>query len=536
MTAIQRRIRSLFNTGGASRPLPVRAGLAFALLQAAAVFQPAVALSTNDFFGIRVTDSLTGRGVPLVELTTVNQLKFVTDSGGWVAFYEPGLMGERVFFSIKSHGYEFAKDGFGSVGRAVEVRRGGRVTLPITRRNIAERLYRVTGEGIYRDSILLGEPAPVREPLGSGKVAGQDSVFGEVYKNKIYWFWGDTSKMSYPLGHFWMACATSELPGNGGLAPELGVDLSYLVDKDGFSRPVARLGMEHGLIWADGFMVLKDPTGQERLVCHYAHMESLHKTLGHGLAVFNDEKQEFERTATLEMDDLWCFPAQAHPIRTRIAQDEYILTGGVFPNVRVRARWEDYHTPRAYEAFTCLEPGEARDDNGQDAVTRAPDGQPVYSWKRGAKPITPAIEQKLIKANRLKPEEAHFLPVDVDSGKAVVMHRGSVRWNPYRKRWVLLAGQIGGTSQLGEIWYAEAYAPTGPWRRAKKVVSHDRYSFYNPVHHPFFDEEGGRWIYFEGTYTSTFSGNDSSTPRYEYNQVMYRLDLDHPKLKELHGQ
>ena len=43
-----------------------------------------------------------------------------------------------------------------------------------------------------------------------------------------------------------------------------------------------------------------------------------------------------------------------------------------------------------------------------------------------------------------------------------------------------------------------------------------------------FDQDGGRIMYFEGTYTTTFSGNDDPTPRYDYNQVMYRLDLaDH---------
>ena len=67
----------------------------------------------------------------------------------------------------------------------------------------------------------------------------------------------------------------------------------------------------------------------------------------------------------------------------------------------------------------------------------------------------------------------------------------------------------------------------------KTVVTHDRYSFYNPAHHPFFDQKGGRIIYFEGTYTAEFSGNDSPTPRYDYNQVMYRLDLGDPRLKDL---
>src|SRR4051812_3156207 len=38
---------------------------------------------------IRVIDSATGRGVPLVELETVNGVKFVTDNAGRVAFQEP---------------------------------------------------------------------------------------------------------------------------------------------------------------------------------------------------------------------------------------------------------------------------------------------------------------------------------------------------------------------------------------------------------------------------------------------------------------
>ena len=37
-------------------------------------------------------------------------------------------------------------------------------------------------------------------------------------------------------------------------------------------------------------------------------------------------------------------------------------------------------------------------------------------------------------------------------------------------------------------------------------------------------------IYFEGTYASTFSGNPVRTPLYDYNQIMYRLDLDDPRL------
>nr|WP_161501127.1 hypothetical protein [Rhodopirellula sp. SM50] len=40
-----------------------------------------------------------------------------------------------------------------------------------------------------------------------------------------------------------------------------------------------------------------------------------------------------------------------------------------------------------------------------------------------------------------------------------------------------------------------------------------------------FAKDDGRVIFFEGTYTTTFSGNDVPTPRYDYNQMMYKLDL-----------
>ena len=44
-----------------------------------------------------------------MELQTTNNIRHYTDSHGVVAFHEPGLMNRRVFFAVKSHGYEFPK-------------------------------------------------------------------------------------------------------------------------------------------------------------------------------------------------------------------------------------------------------------------------------------------------------------------------------------------------------------------------------------------------------------------------------------------
>ena len=35
---------------------------------------------------------------------------------------------------------------------------------------------------------------------------------------------------------------------------------------------------------------------------------------------------------------------------------------------------------------------------------------------------------------------------------------------------------------------------------------------------------------FEGTYTAEFTNRAQKTPRYDYNQILYRLDLNDPAL------
>lgn len=70
-------------------------------------------------------------------------------------------------------------------------------------------------------------------------------------------------------------------------------------------------------------------------------------------------------------------------------------------------------------------------------------------------------------------------------GKTVSPHAGAIAWNAWRRRWVtVFVEQYGKPSYLGEVWYAEANSPTGPWGKAVKILSHENYSFYNPTIHP----------------------------------------------------
>ncbi len=484
-----------------------------------------LAVAEADYFSIRVIDEQTGCGVPLVELRTVHNVRYYTDSAGRVAFHEPGLMDQEVFFFVRSHGYEYPADGFGIRGARLKVSPGGEATLKVKRLNIAERLYRVTGGGIYRDSVLLGRPVPIEHPVLNGLVLGQDSVFTIVYADRLYWFWGDTGWPRYPLGNFQMSGATSRLPDDGGLDPTVGVDLTYFVDERGFSRGMAPMPGE-GPTWGDAFVTLRDEHGRQRMHGAYAKIRpGTMETHDRGLMTFSDEKQQFEKVASLPMDAP-IYPA-AHAAKLTMDGVEYVYFATPYPLTRVRAKPSDYCNLAAYETFTCLKPGSRRDDL---EVDRSEDGAVRYGWKHDTPAVTPSVQDQSIKAGGLKPDEALLQLQDADSGKPVLAHAGSVYWNSLRRRWVMITCEQFGRSLLGEIWYAEADTLPGPWVYARKIVTHDQYSFYNPKQHPMFDQDNGRIIFFEGTYTHTFSGNPDQTPRYDYNQIMYRLDLSDPRL------
>ena len=192
--------------------------------------------------------------------------------------------------------------------------------------------------------------------------------------------------------------------------------------------------------------------------------------------------------------------------------------------MRVLAKLSDIVDPAAYESFTCA---------NQNGPEFAEDGTPKWRWQRDLPPTDSATERRWLKEGKLKPEQLRFYPVNaVDPTERVELHTGTVRWNPWRKRWIMIACQIRGkSSHLGEVWYSEAKQPTGPFIKAVKIVTHDRQTFYNICHHAFLDRDNGKIIHFEGTYTSDFSGNPEKTPRYNYNQILYRLDLSAKELR-----
>ncbi|MCZ2340330.1 MAG: hypothetical protein LC104_00875 [Bacteroidales bacterium] len=484
---------------------------------------------------IRVRDADTGRGVPLVELETTHGLTFVTDNAGRVAFHEPGLLGQTLFLTVRSHGYTVKKDGFGFAGVRVTPRVGQIAEIRITRTNLAERLGRLTGEGLLRDSILLGYDVPKFVASHVGKVAGQDSVQAVAYRGKTRWFWGDTQRLAYPLGLFRMAGATTPLfdPHDPQSDPAHGIALEYFTDpKTGFARAMMPLPERpEGVVWAGSLAVVPDEEGQDCLVAHYSRRRGLEGELEQGIAVYDDQKDILVSKKQLPLEETWRRPA-GHPIPYTEAGKRWLLFGSPTPNVRVPATLTAVLDPNQYEAWTCQKPGS---DPKAPEILLGADGAPQWRWQKELPPTTSEREHNWIKARTLSPRHARFCPTHVaDAQEQIRLHSGTVRWNAYRKRWILVAGQFGGKkSFLGEVWYAEADHPTGPFSQAVQILTHDRQTFYNVCHHDFLDRDGGRIIHFEGTYTNDFSGNPLKTPRYNYNQMLYRLDLNTPALRVL---
>ena len=156
--------------------------------------------------------------------------------------------------------------------------------VTINRQQLAERLYRVTGKGIYQDTVLLNQTAPIQNPLLNANVKGQDSVQTAIYGGQLHWFWGDTL-YDVGFGNFRTSGATSQLPGQGGLDPSVGVDLNYYVDASGSSKEMMPLA-QPGPVWIDGLFTVNDNSGREQMLTHYSRRDpnnALGAQVEHGL-------------------------------------------------------------------------------------------------------------------------------------------------------------------------------------------------------------------------------------------------------------
>ncbi len=423
---------------------------------------------------LKIVDESNGWPVPLVELRTTHQMRFVSDNAGIIAFDLPELMNTETWFHLIGHGYSVPKDGFGFSGVRITPRAGTTITIKVQRQLPAKRLGRITGGGIFAESQKLGLESDWQE---SG-ILGCDSVQNVIHDGKLFWSWGDTTLAGYPLGLFHMTGATTELQPLNSLEPPVRLQFDYFKDDKGKPRMIAQMPGD-GPTWLGGYASLPDQTGQHRLVATYMKIKPPLEAYECGLCVWNEHKRVFEKSRVV-----WTKSAHSptpiasplgHPVKwIDDSGKPWMLFSDPFPSLKCPADFESWSDPQTWQD---LEP------------------QATVRILRSEETVTP--------------------------------HRGAIAWNAYRKKWISIFTQMGGkTSFLGELWYAEADAPTGPWNDAVHVVTHSNYSFYNPQLHPEFTEPNSPVLLFEATYTKEFSGSTEATPRHDYNQVLYRLDLN----------
>lgn len=443
----------------------------------------AVARDWDDGFCIQVVEKGTDWPVPMVTLETIHHVRFVSDNAGRIAFDLPELMGEETWFTVSSDGYEVPADGFGRRGVRLTPEAGKKATIEVHRTSIAKRLGRITGAGLFAESQKLGLEKDWKE---SG-IVGQDSVQNAVHNGRMFWAWGDTHVARYPLGIFDMTSATTAVRPLEKFEPPLRLKLKYFTDESGRPRGVAKMAGE-GPTWLTGYVSLPDKSDKSRLVAVYTKIRPPMEGYEAGLCVWNDETSNFQHLRTVwnksAKEPKHPVMPQGHPVIVDGKDGKrQVFFGHPFPYLRCDATFEAWQDPANWKKLAQ-----------QESVPSAADG----------KPVKPA--------------------------------GGSIAWNAYRKRWVtVFVESFGKPSWLGEVWYAEADSPNGPWGPAVKVLSHANYAFYNPRLHPEFSPAESPLLLFEGTHSKTFADRPVPTPRYDYNQILYRLDLDDAKLAPARG-
>ncbi len=430
---------------------------------------------------IHIIDKETNWPVPLVELRTTHNVRFVSDNAGNIAFDLSELMGIETWFFVEGHGYQVPEDGFGYRGVKLTPVPGKTLTVTVNRQLSGKRLGRLTGGGLFAESQKLG----LKTDWKDQGILGCDSVQTAVHNGQLYWAWGDTTVPGYPLGIFDMLGATTSQQPLKSFEPPLRLRYDYF--KNQAEKPRAICDMPgDGPTWMSGFVSLPDYTSTKRLVGTYVKIKPPLEAYESGQCLWSEEHNTFEKHQVLwkKTPDSPQQPLcpDGHPTLWKDeAGKQWVLFGDPFPRLKCEATFEAWSNPDAWQQLT---------------------------------------PQRVV--------------ISQSENKQIVPHRGSIAWNNYREKWVAIFTQLNGSSSvLGEIWYAEADAPTGPWANAVKVVTHHNYTFYNPRIHPEFTPADSPILLFEGTYTKEFANHAMATPWYDYNQILYRIDLDDAAFNEV---
>jgi hypothetical protein len=470
-------------------------------------------------FMIRFVDEEDGQAIPLVEIEAFNALRLVSDNLGYIAVQEPDLVGKRARFIVRGNGYEYDKtDFFGERAINPEIVPGRVLQIKLRRSAPAKRLYRVTGSGRYRDSVLGGFVKPDSGRDLPGKVIGLDSAIPVWWRDKLYCFWGDT-----------LFTDRMNLSASGGIVSlsknadaSVPPRIDFFTNDEGYAKPMIDTGSP-GFVWIETVLPFKLGGGSEVLAARYVKHKTLDEAVETGFALFRPNTQNFSVIKKIK--------SPRHHKSAHATAVSYMGRSGyaIQPWEMSLEGLAGFMNPDSYYAYTCLQPSKANEgieiDKKRYSVNRDETGKVRYGWVRGGLACSPRLQTKLCDMRVLRQDEKWLFLTNIETGKETVDFNGSINWNPYKQRWIMIA-----QGETGEILYSEADTFSGPWIYARSVVKHDSYNFYNPVHHLWFDKDNGATVFVEGTYTSFFTRDGYKTPRADYNQVMYSLDISDPRL------
>lgn len=538
-------------------------------------------LPSSNFFVVQVLDAETNRGVPLIWLETTSHIRVVTDSNGVAVFTQPELLplplpaGEgtaasssspppppplvQVWLSVYGPGYFHLPDDFGFPGETVDFVAGGKKTIYVYRNQASERLYRMTGAGIYAESVVAGIPTPLKHPLINSGVVGQDSTQATVHNKTVHWFFGDTNKAGFPLGNFYTTGATSSYAAPATLPAQSGVDLDYFSDAAGnFVAPMAPPSLQqpaapNGPVWVGGLASLGDGNGE--LVTFYTKVGGGMAAQWWGMLQFDAAVNRFVEGGAAGSSGVgarWNASSQDNPLyplysnvmgsHSTVVGDGYVYFTSAYPAYRAPATVDALSKlPQMYEAWTCLEPGTTVADG---KVVRDPtSGNVIYSWTPLTPALTEADEKALVVKGVLKQGEGWINLSDAKSGGSVALARGSTHWNKHIGGYLLISEP----TAAGQIWVAKSETAeiTGPYRTATMVAAHNSTgsgigggggtsdtglatNCYNPTQHTFMSNTttspGDEVVYFSCTFVTSFAPLQHKTERYDYNSLVYRLN------------
>ena len=529
-------------------------------------------------FRIAVVDGATRRGVPLVLLRTGDFVQQYSDSAGNVAFFEPGLMDQPVWFSVLADGYNLSSratdnptaqaysDGYDS-GVVLTTTSGGSATVVLDRLQHAERVYRLTGGGIYRDSVLTGDHAAIPPSAvpravidGASGSIGQDTLMLAPYKGQLIWLFGDTvcprsARQNNCNGTgMYTVGARSCLPGGGPAAaancdPAAPPALQYFGEESppGFHHPhpIAPIPPLSQNTWIAALATIDAGTPQEALFGAYYKNPGDGAEPGsaaQGMARWDDESQtlikhgeEWPRNASLSLNGVHAVQRLSPADAARLPKYVWFCNGAV--NSRVLADAASMSSYSSFESLPRLGLG-ATEWHCQTVNWNVATGRYVCM---GTAAVNSASDVQSIAFS-------HSLRGPYVNGSVSRNSFPSFATSSLPPPPLLSAPPSPRPSPMLLSSLVLTYAG---WRLAvlQVVSTHNASgsSCYNALHMPHLDLSNGT-IFYACTYTSMWSNNRTlgpnlwSTclfgsrlgsgqgcapvaPRYEYNNLVYRVDL-----------